>query len=68
MHDVICKRKGKEEIVFTGSLPKARDYMKRMRDCQRKGIKNQRVEYSIKPSESNEKYQKPPMYKNGRDH
>ncbi len=68
MHDVICKRRGKEEVVFTGDLPKAKDYMKRMRDCQCGGIRNQRVEYCIRPSESTEKYKKPPHYKNGRSH
>ena len=68
LYDVICKRKGKEETVFTGELTKANRYMNRMRKSQAKGIRNQRVEYSIRKSEGGEKYKKPPHYRNGRDH
>lgn len=42
MWKVIKKHHGKEKIVFTGPLPKARAYMKKIRDSQRNGCQTTR--------------------------
>ena len=42
MWKVIKKFNGKETTVFTGPLPKARAYMKKIRDSQRKGCQKNR--------------------------
>ena len=68
LYDVICTRRGKEEIVFTGELAKANREKRRRTDSQRGGIRGDRVTYTIRPSVETAKYKKPPHYKNGREH
>lgn len=62
LYNVIKKFRGKEEVVFTDQLAKAQNYKKRLSASQRKGVKNQRVEYTVVPADEgdNEKYKKAP--------
>jgi hypothetical protein len=67
MYDLIRDYRGKQIIMMTGDLPKVTKRRKHLLASQRKGIRNQRVEYHIIPSESEEKYKRPPAdcYKGG---
>jgi len=63
LYDLVQKRRGKETVVMTGELPKVRNRMKELRTSHRKGIgqnRSDKVEYTIRPSDSTEKYKKPP--------
>jgi hypothetical protein len=51
LYDLIQKRRGKETIMMTDTLPKVNDRMKQLRSSQRKGIKGDKVVYSVRPSE-----------------
>lgn len=50
LYDLIQKKRGKETIIMTDELSKVNDRVKTLRRSQRKGIKGQRIEYSISPS------------------
>lgn len=61
LYDLIKKCRGKETVVMTDQFRKVNDQMKKLRDCQRKGIKGQRVEYLVRPApETNEKFKQKP--------
>jgi hypothetical protein len=60
LYNLVQKRRGKETVVMTDSLPKVNSRMKNLRSSQRKGIKGDRVAYSVEPTEENEKYKKKP--------
>jgi len=61
LYSLIKKYRGDETVVMTGELSKVNKYKKRMADCQRKGVKGQRVEYTIRPAEDGEeKYKQKP--------
>lgn len=61
LYDLVQSRKGRETVFMTDELPKVRDRMMELRQSQRRGIRNQRVIYSIRPStETTEKFKKAP--------
>jgi len=61
LYHLIKKHRGKEEIVMTDQLSKVNDWKKKIASSQRKGVKNQRVEYIVIPAgDDNEKYKKAP--------
>ena len=60
LYDLIQTRNGKQTIVMTGELSKVNNRMKTLRKSQRKGIKGQRVEYSINPTTITEKFKQAP--------
>ena len=50
LYDLIQTRRGKESVMMTDTLPKVNDRMKTLRSSQRKGIKGEKVVYTIRPS------------------
>ena len=54
MYDLVCIKRGKEQVVMTDNLLKVKARMKVLKDSQR-GIKQT---YEIRPSQSEEKYKK----------
>lgn len=60
LYDLVQKRRGRETVVMTDELSKVNDRMKTLRKSQRKGIKGNRVEYSVRPSEALGKYKEKP--------
>lgn len=52
LYDLIQTRRGKETIMMTDTLPKVNDRMKKLRSSQRKGIKGDKVVYTVCPSEN----------------
>ena len=60
LYDLVQRRRGKETVVMTDELSKVNDRMKTLRKCQRKGIKGNRVEYSVRPSQEAAKYKQKP--------
>lgn len=60
LHDLIRKFKGKETVMMTDELPRVKKHKKKLCDSQRHGIVGVRVEYEIRPTNSNEKYKKTP--------
>lgn len=60
LYDLIKKYKGDETVVMTDTYTKVNARKKTLVASQRKGVKQQRVEYSVKATEETEKFQKPP--------
>jgi hypothetical protein len=50
LYDLIQKKKGKESLMMTDTLPNVNARMRELRNSQRKGIKNHKVTYSVHPS------------------
>jgi len=50
LFDLIQTRKGKESLMMTDTLPKVNDRMRQLRSSQRKGIKGEKVVYTVRPS------------------
>jgi hypothetical protein len=60
LFDLVRIYRGKEKVMATDSLPKINAKKKSLLDSQRNGIKGQRVEYVVRPSQSTEKLKKKP--------
>jgi hypothetical protein len=62
LYNLIKRYRGKDEIVMTDQLKKVNDWKKKISSSQRKGVKNQRVEYIVVKAaeDDNEKYKKSP--------
>jgi hypothetical protein len=58
MYDLIQTRKGKETVMMTDTLPKVNDRMRTLRSSQRKGIKGEKVVYTVRPSENTDKFRR----------
>lgn len=59
LYDLIQTRKGKETIMMTDTLPKVNDRMKTLRASQCRGVKGDKVVYTICKSD-NEKFRRKP--------
>lgn len=55
--------KGKTEVVMTDTFVNVRKRLATLKQSQRGGIKNQTVEYTIDPVETNKKFRKKPDYR-----
>lgn len=60
LYNLIQKRRGKDTVVMTDTLPNCNDRMKTLRKSHRKGVNGEKVEYRLEPSETVEKYKKKP--------
>lgn len=61
LYDLVQTRRGKETVFMTDEFKKVNDRMKVLRASQRKGIRGDKVVYSVRPAqEQTEKYKKPP--------
>lgn len=62
LYNLIKKHRGRETVVMTDERSKVNNYKKKMEASQRKGVKGQRVEYSVVPAGDGvvEKYKMPP--------
>lgn len=61
LYNLIQTRRGKQTIVMTDSLPKVNNRMNTLRTSHRKGIKGDKVNYSVAPAdEADDKFKKKP--------
>ena len=52
LYDLIQTRRGKDTVMMTDTLPKVNDRMRTLRSSQRKGVKGDKVVYTVMPSTS----------------
>lgn len=60
LYNLIQSRKGKQTIVMTDNLTKVNNRLKTLRNSQRKGIKGEKVIYTIAPTDNNVKFRQKP--------
>lgn len=62
LYDLVKKWRGKTILVMTDQLPKVNNKRKQLLASQRKGVKDQTVEYVIQRADpASEKYVRPPV-------
>lgn len=60
LYNLVQTRRGKDSILMTDELPKVRQRMKTLRQSQRKGIKGDKVVYTVVPTDETVKYRRKP--------
>ena len=56
LYNLIEQRRGKEKVVMIDELSKVNHRKRNLENCQRKGIRNQRIVYVVQPSQTNVKF------------
>ena len=60
LYDLIQVRRGHTKIVITDSWANVQKRKNTLSNCQRKGIRGDKVKYSISPSDSEVKFKEKP--------
>ena len=58
LYNLIQLRRGKETVMMTDTLPKVNDRMRELRSSQRKGVKGDRVVYSVRSTDETNKFRR----------
>jgi len=61
LYDLITRRSGKETVEMTDTFANVQQRLKTLRKSLRKGIKGRRVEFSVQPVDTSEKFRKKPI-------
>lgn len=62
LFELVQVKRGKEKVVFVDTLPKVNDRMKTLRASHMRGIRGEKVTYSIRESKQEKFKQKPHNY------